>query len=154
MNTAVVPLSLSTSSSKQLLHPSELALCSRLRILPKPFLLIKECTLQEHVRRAALGQSLERAEMTSLFPSLGLVDEDVLEMDETGEQEEGRHERAAATAPDAAPLANLHDTKNHKIEAVWDFYFSHSPSTVGVRSDHHDELKDSLHGPSTHQIPS
>jgi len=151
---AVMPLSLSTSSSKQLLHPSELALCSRLRILPKPFLLIKECALREHVRRAALGQSLERAEMTNLFPSLGLVDEDVLEMDETGEQDEGRHERAAATAPDPTPLASLHDRKNHKIEAVWDFYFSHSPSAVGVPSDHHDGLKDSLHGPATHQISS
>ena len=69
---SAVPLSLATSGSKQLLHPSELALCSRLQILPSPFLMIKEAMFREHVRRAALGQTLDRADVVGLFPPLGL----------------------------------------------------------------------------------
>lgn len=137
-------LSLSTSSSKQLLHPSELALCSRLKILPKPFLVIKETMFREHVRRVALGMKLDRSEMVILFPSSGLVDEDVLEIDEPiGRMGEGQdeicngiHELVRDHQPRSSTSKNDQSHgKQHKVEVIWDFYFSgYTPGTDLHRS--------------------
>lgn len=44
-------MSLSTAESLQLLDPSEVLLCSRIQILPKPFLFIKELFFRELARR-------------------------------------------------------------------------------------------------------
>ncbi|GAA5836004.1 hypothetical protein JCM11251_006624 [Rhodosporidiobolus azoricus] len=44
------PLTLATSSSLQLLSPLEQQLCSTLRILPRPYLFLKEVLLREWVR--------------------------------------------------------------------------------------------------------
>ncbi|MBW0469819.1 hypothetical protein O181_009534 [Austropuccinia psidii MF-1] len=108
-----LPLSLITSASQQLLHPSELSLCSRLRILPKPFLFIKELIFQEHVRKAAYGSSLSRVDIVKLLPLCNLVDEDALELNGSLEnlEEAGTEEREASKK------------KEHKLEAIWDFYF-------------------------------
>ncbi|KAA1105912.1 Transcriptional adapter ada2 [Puccinia graminis f. sp. tritici] len=130
---SAVPLSLSTSSSRQLLHPSELALCSRLRILPKPFLTIKETLFREHVRRVALGQALQRADVTKLFPPLGLVDEDLLEVEEgsSGGLEETLIGAGNSLTLDHNPSLN----KDHKVEIIWDFYFSAGSSIAGNAID-------------------
>ncbi|OAV85489.1 hypothetical protein PTTG_30485, partial [Puccinia triticina 1-1 BBBD Race 1] len=116
---SAVPLSLATSGSKQLLHPSELALCSRLQILPSPFLMIKEAMFREHVRRAALGQTLDRADVVGLFPLLGLVG-DAEEGLEEGEEDEGV-EQVAGKGHAGVPL------KEHKVKLIWDFFVDNAP---------------------------
>lgn len=45
------PLNLANSPSIHLLTPAEQALCQQLRILPKPYLVIKETLVREFVRR-------------------------------------------------------------------------------------------------------
>ncbi|PLW06421.1 hypothetical protein PCANC_23313 [Puccinia coronata f. sp. avenae] len=140
---AAAPLSLASASSKQLLHPSELALCSRLRILPQPFLTIKECMLREHVRRAALGHSLDRADVVKLFPPLGLVDEEVLEMDEEAGE---AHEENGHGGGQTTDLHAGSQRKTHKLEAIWDFYFS--PPSVANGTHHSNNTKDAPNGPS------
>lgn len=57
-------LSLSTASSLHLLTPAEKELCSQLRILPKPYLFIKQTILREYARR---GGQLTRKEMRTMF---------------------------------------------------------------------------------------
>ena len=61
-------LTLSNSASLQLLTPRETHLCSDLRILPKPFLLIKQTLLREFARH---GGRLEREFAAELFPKVG-----------------------------------------------------------------------------------
>ncbi|CAH7666363.1 transcriptional adapter 2 [Phakopsora pachyrhizi] len=68
-----LPLSLSTSASQQLLDASELALCSRLRILPKPFLFIKETIFKEFVRRNSLNEPFTRSDASKLLNLSDLV---------------------------------------------------------------------------------
>ncbi|WAQ81213.1 hypothetical protein PtA15_1A553 [Puccinia triticina] len=124
---SAVPLSLATSGSKQLLHPSELALCSRLQILPSPFLMIKEAMFREHVRRAALGQTLDRADVVGLFPLLGLVG-DAEEGLEEGEEDEGV-EQVAGKGHAGVPL------KEHKVKLIWDFFVDNAPLLSGLAPD-------------------
>lgn len=57
------PLNLSNSSSLYLLSPAEQQLCSELRLLPKPFLFIKEAIFRELARR---GGKLSRTEALQL----------------------------------------------------------------------------------------
>ena len=61
---AAYPLTLSNSSSLQLVTDAERQLCAELRILPRPYLLIKECLLREYARRQG---RLSRAEARGLF---------------------------------------------------------------------------------------
>lgn len=49
-NRPAPPLTLATSHSRQLLTPLEMELCSTLRILPRPYLFLKEVLLREYVR--------------------------------------------------------------------------------------------------------
>lgn len=49
-NRPAPPLTLATSHSLQLLSPLEVQLCSTLRILPRPYLFLKEVLLREYVR--------------------------------------------------------------------------------------------------------
>lgn len=57
------PLNLANSPSIHLLTPAEQALCSQLRILPKPYLVIKETLVREYARR---GGKLRRREARDL----------------------------------------------------------------------------------------
>ncbi|CAA7261867.1 unnamed protein product [Cyclocybe aegerita] len=57
------PLNLANSPSVHLLTPAEQALCSHLRILPKPYLVIKETLVREYARR---GGKLRRREARDL----------------------------------------------------------------------------------------
>ncbi|KAG6334590.1 hypothetical protein ID866_4500 [Astraeus odoratus] len=57
------PLNLANSPSLHLLTPAEQALCSHLRILPKPYLIIKETLVREYARR---GGKLRRREARDL----------------------------------------------------------------------------------------
>lgn len=50
-STAAAPLNLANAASLHLLTPVEQMLCSELRILPKPFLIIKETLVSEFMRR-------------------------------------------------------------------------------------------------------
>ncbi|KAH7904546.1 cytochrome P450 [Hygrophoropsis aurantiaca] len=58
-----VPLNLANSASLRLLSPAEQTLCSQLRILPKPYLIIKEMSVREYARR---GGKLRRREARNL----------------------------------------------------------------------------------------
>ena len=60
---AVVPLNLANSPALHLLTPEEQTLCSQLRILPKPYLVIKETLVREYARR---GGKLRRREARDL----------------------------------------------------------------------------------------
>lgn len=60
---APAPLNLANSPSLHLLTPAEQALCSQLRILPKPYLIIKETLVREYARR---GGKLRRREARDL----------------------------------------------------------------------------------------
>ncbi|KAI6166024.1 hypothetical protein EDD17DRAFT_1774575 [Pisolithus thermaeus] len=60
---APAPLNLANSPSLHLLTPAEQALCSQLRILPKPYLVIKETLVREYARR---GGKLRRREARDL----------------------------------------------------------------------------------------
>jgi transcriptional adapter 2-alpha len=60
-------LTLSNAASLQLLTPVETQLCSELRILPKPFLVIKQTLLREFARH---GGQLDRQQAPELFPKL------------------------------------------------------------------------------------
>ncbi|KAK2464163.1 hypothetical protein APHAL10511_003620 [Amanita phalloides] len=57
------PLNLANSPSLHLLTPPEQTLCSQLRILPKPYLVIKETLVREYARR---GGKLRRREARDL----------------------------------------------------------------------------------------
>ena len=57
------PLNLANSPSLHLLTPAEQTLCSTLRILPKPYLAIKETLVREYARR---GGKLRRREARDL----------------------------------------------------------------------------------------
>lgn len=57
------PLNLANSPSLHLLTPAEQTLCSQLRILPKPYLVIKEILVREYARR---GGKLRRREARDL----------------------------------------------------------------------------------------
>ncbi|KAJ3754631.1 hypothetical protein EV360DRAFT_96489 [Lentinula raphanica] len=57
------PLNLANSPSLHLLTPGEQTLCSNLRILPKPYLVIKETLVREYARR---GGKLRRREARDL----------------------------------------------------------------------------------------
>lgn len=57
------PLNLANSPMLHLLRPDEQALCSSLRILPKPYLVIKETLVREYARR---GGKLRRREARDL----------------------------------------------------------------------------------------
>jgi transcriptional adapter 2-alpha len=57
------PLNLANSPSLHLLTPAEQTLCSQLRILPKPYLAIKETLVREYARR---GGKLRRREARDL----------------------------------------------------------------------------------------
>jgi len=57
------PLNLANSPSLHLLTPAEQTLCSQLRILPKPYLVIKENLVREYARR---GGKLRRREARDL----------------------------------------------------------------------------------------
>ncbi|KAH7907413.1 hypothetical protein BJ138DRAFT_1014539 [Hygrophoropsis aurantiaca] len=57
------PLNLANSPSLHLLSPAEQTLCSQLRILPKPYLIIKETLVREYARR---GGKLRRREARDL----------------------------------------------------------------------------------------
>lgn len=58
------PLNLANSPSLHLLTPAEQTLCSSLRILPKPYLVIKETLVREFARR---GGKLRRREARDLI---------------------------------------------------------------------------------------
>lgn len=60
-------LTLSNAASLQLLTPAEKQLCAELRVLPKPFLLIKQGLLREFARH---GGKLERDAAPELFPKV------------------------------------------------------------------------------------
>ncbi|KAI0267055.1 hypothetical protein BC834DRAFT_872318 [Gloeopeniophorella convolvens] len=60
---APAPLNLANSPSLHLLTPAEQTLCSTLRILPKPYLVIKETLVREYARR---GGKLRRREARDL----------------------------------------------------------------------------------------
>ena len=60
---AAAPLNLANSPMLHLLRPDEQALCSSLRILPKPYLVIKETLVREYARR---GGKLRRREARDL----------------------------------------------------------------------------------------
>ncbi|KIJ60052.1 hypothetical protein HYDPIDRAFT_99508 [Hydnomerulius pinastri MD-312] len=60
---APAPLNLANSPSLHLLTPAEQTLCSQLRILPKPYLIIKETLVREYARR---GGKLRRREARDL----------------------------------------------------------------------------------------
>ena len=60
---AAAPLNLANSPSLHLLTPAEQMLCSQLRILPKPYLVIKETLVREYARR---GGKLRRREAREL----------------------------------------------------------------------------------------
>lgn len=57
------PLNLANSPMLHLLTPAEQTLCSQLRILPKPYLVIKETLVREYARR---GGKLRRREARDL----------------------------------------------------------------------------------------
>ena len=57
------PLNLANSPALHLLTPAEQTLCSSLRILPKPYLVIKETLVREYARR---GGKLRRREARDL----------------------------------------------------------------------------------------
>lgn len=59
----LAPLNLSNSPSLHLLTAGEQTLCSQLRILPKPYLVIKETLVREYARR---GGKLRRREARDL----------------------------------------------------------------------------------------
>jgi transcriptional adapter 2-alpha len=61
--TPAAPLNLANSPSLHLLTPPEQILCSNLRILPKPYLVIKETLVREYARR---GGKLRRREAREL----------------------------------------------------------------------------------------
>ena len=61
--TPAAPLNLANSPSLHLLTPEEQTLCSQLRILPKPYLVIKETLIREYARR---GGKLRRREARDL----------------------------------------------------------------------------------------
>ncbi|KAI5119808.1 hypothetical protein M0805_006941 [Coniferiporia weirii] len=58
------PLNLANSPSLHLLTPAEQMLCSKLRIMPKPYLVIKETLVREYARR---GGQLRRREARDLI---------------------------------------------------------------------------------------
>ncbi|KAG0147877.1 hypothetical protein CROQUDRAFT_42225 [Cronartium quercuum f. sp. fusiforme G11] len=126
-----LPLSLTTSSSQQLLHSSELALCSRLRILPKPFLYLKELLFREHVRMAAMGRTLKRSDLSNLVALTPTIDDDVLELEsETKQEPDGASLEGGlgiVKMEDVQPEVELGGMKAKgkwtKLEAMWDFYF-------------------------------
>lgn len=60
---AAAPLNLANSPSLHLLTPAEQTLCSSLRILPKPYLVMKETFVREYARR---GGKLRRREARDL----------------------------------------------------------------------------------------
>lgn len=60
---SAAPLNLANSPSLHLLTPAEQTLCSQLRILPKPYLVIKETLVREYARR---GGKLRRREARDL----------------------------------------------------------------------------------------
>lgn len=60
---AAPPLNLANSPSLHLLTPAEQTLCSQLRILPKPYLVVKETLVREYARR---GGKLRRREARDL----------------------------------------------------------------------------------------
>lgn len=60
-------LNLANSSSLQLLSPEETKLCSELRILPKPFLFIKQILLREFAR---CGGKLDKDRALELLPKI------------------------------------------------------------------------------------
>lgn len=60
----LVPLALSTASSLHLLSPQEQALCSQLRILPKPYLAIKEAIIREYAKKAG---KLRKRDVKDMF---------------------------------------------------------------------------------------
>jgi transcriptional adapter 2-alpha len=60
---SAAPLNLANSPSLHLLTPAEQTLCSHLRILPKPYLVIKETLVREYARR---GGKLRRREARDL----------------------------------------------------------------------------------------
>jgi len=57
------PLNLANADSLHLLTPAEQVLCSQLRILPKPFLVVKETLVSEYARR---GGNLKRRDAREL----------------------------------------------------------------------------------------
>jgi transcriptional adapter 2-alpha len=63
IHVAAAPLNLANSPMLHLLRPDEQALCSSLRILPKPYLVIKETLVREYARR---GGKLRRREARDL----------------------------------------------------------------------------------------
>lgn len=60
---SAAPLNLANSPSLHLLTPAEQTLCSQLRILPKPYLVVKETLVREYARR---GGKLRRREARDL----------------------------------------------------------------------------------------
>ena len=98
-------LSLSTSSSLHLLSEEEGKLCSELRILPKPYLFVKQCLLREFARcngrldkSRAIGLFTNLSEATLLciwdeiFGTLGEVREATMEKEETIESNDSSEE--------------------------------------------------------------
>lgn len=51
INYSAAPLNLANADSLHLLTPTEQVLCSQLRILPKPYLVVKETLVAEFARR-------------------------------------------------------------------------------------------------------
>lgn len=127
-----LPLSLATSASQQLLHCSELALCSRLRVLPKPFLFLKELLFREYVRFAAMGRTLKRSDISNLLPLAPTIDEDDLELEESVPNNEGDlcidgigmiKAEEMQQQQQAVIESDKTKAKWTKLEAMWDFYF-------------------------------
>ncbi len=60
------PLNLANSPSLHLLTPEEQTLCSALRIMPKPYLVIKETLVREYARRGGKLRRREARELVKL----------------------------------------------------------------------------------------
>lgn len=63
LSLSAAPLNLANSPSLHLLTPAEQMLCSTLRIMPKPYLVIKETLVREYAKR---GGKLRRREARDL----------------------------------------------------------------------------------------
>lgn len=123
-------LTLSNAASLQLLTPRETQLCSDLRILPKPFLLIKQTLLREFARH---GGRLERAFAAELFPKVGAEtvervwdslfgrmteaqQEEDGSADEDEEDDSGQDDDISNVASEQPPGANGPDTSDSSSE--------------------------------------
>ena len=63
---SAAPLNLANSPSLHLLTPAEQTLCCQLRILPKPYLVIKETLVREYARRGGKPRRREARDLVKI----------------------------------------------------------------------------------------